>query len=121
MAMSLTLVNEQTPLKTDADGVVRVGTTRVTIDSVIAAFNEGATAEEIVYRYPSLFLADVYAVISYYLRRPKEVEEYLSQRRQSGEQVRRQNRDLFNLDGIRARLLARRDKQEKSKDVAAGR
>lgn len=117
MTMSLTLVNEQTPLKTGSDGVVRVGKTRVTLESVIAAFNEGATAEEIVYRYPSLHLADVYAVISYYLRRPGEVEEYVKQRRQIGKQVRLQNRDFFHLDGIRARLLARRDKQEKSKDA----
>lgn len=109
--MSLTLIKEKAPLHTDSDGVVRVGRTRVTLDTVIAAFKEGATAEEIVYRYPTLQLADVYAVISYYLRRQKEVETYLNQRQQIAERVRQQNQAQFDLQGIRERLLARRARQ----------
>jgi uncharacterized protein (DUF433 family) len=66
--MSLVIVDIPVPLKTDVDGVVRVGNTRVTLDTVVDAFREGATAEEIVSRYPSLLLADVYAVIGYYLQ-----------------------------------------------------
>ena len=46
--MSLVIVNTPIPLKTDSEGVVRVGNTRITLDTVIAAFKEGATAEEIV-------------------------------------------------------------------------
>jgi uncharacterized protein (DUF433 family) len=70
------------PLEVDADGVARVGSSRVTLDTVVAAFNEGATAEEIVYQYPSLNLADVYAVIGYYLQRRSDIETYLCQRQQ---------------------------------------
>jgi hypothetical protein len=33
------------PLEVDADGVVRVGGTRVTLDTIVDAFREGATAE----------------------------------------------------------------------------
>ncbi len=62
--MAFTINTEPVPLLTDKDGVVRVGGTRVTLDTVVAAFKEGATAEEIVQQYPSLELADVYAVIS---------------------------------------------------------
>ena len=51
--MTLAVVAEPAPLKTNADGVVRVGNTRVTLDTVIAVFKQGTTAEEIVYRYPS--------------------------------------------------------------------
>ena len=40
------------PLTTDADGVLRVTGTRVTLGSVAIAFDRGATAEEIVHRYP---------------------------------------------------------------------
>jgi uncharacterized protein (DUF433 family) len=40
------------------DGVVRVGGTHMTLDTVVAVFEEGATAEEIVKQYPSLRLAD---------------------------------------------------------------
>ena len=108
--MSLVIVDEPIPLETDADGVVRVGGTRVTLDTVVAAFNEGATAEEIVSQYPTLHLADVYAVISYYLRRRAEVEAYLRQRQQLANEVRKQNEARFDLHGVRDRLLARRAK-----------
>jgi uncharacterized protein (DUF433 family) len=108
--MSLTIENEQVPLKVDSHGVIRVGGTRVTLDTVIAAFKEGATAEEIVYRYPTLHLADVYAVLSYYLRRKQEIEAYLRQREHKAEQIRQQYKTLFELDGVRDRLLARQAK-----------
>lgn len=50
--MTLTIVAEAAPLQTNKDGVILVGKTRVTLDTVVAVFNQGATAEEIVYRYP---------------------------------------------------------------------
>ena len=106
--MSLVIVNTPVPLNTDTDGVVRVGGTRVTLDTVIAAFKEGATAEEIVSQYPTLQLADVYAVIGYYLQRQPEIEAYLSQRQHQAKEVRNQNEARFNQQGIRERLLARR-------------
>ena len=108
--MNLTIEKEQVPLKIDSDEVVRVGGTRVTLDTVLAAFKEGATAEEIVYRYPTLHLADVYAVISYYLRRQKEIEAYLRQREHTSNQVRQRNQTIFDMQGIRDRLLARQAK-----------
>ena len=40
------------PLEADLDGVVRISGTRVTLDTVVAAFKDGATAEEIVFQYP---------------------------------------------------------------------
>jgi len=106
--MTLSFATQTVPLAADADGVVRVGGTRVTLDTVIAAFSEGATAEEIVQQYPSLNLADVYQVIAYYLRQPSEVEAYLQQRRSLAELVRKQNEGRFDPQGVRERLLARR-------------
>ena len=44
--MALTIAHEIIPLQADSDGVVRVAGTRVTLETVIAAFSEGATAEE---------------------------------------------------------------------------
>ena len=35
---------ERVPIHTDADGVVRVAGTRVTLDTIVAAFDAGATA-----------------------------------------------------------------------------
>lgn len=109
--MSLIIAAEPVPLTTDTDGVVRVGDTRVTLDTIVAAFNEGATAEEIVQQYPSLHLADVYAVISYYLRRRSEVAAYLQQRQKHADTIRRQNEARFDPHGLRDRLLARRSEK----------
>ena len=103
----MTTLTEIVPIEMDADGVIRVGKTRVTLDIVIAAFKEGATAEEIAQQYPSVSLADIYSVIGYYLRRRAEVETYLSRRTQQTEQVRKENESRFNPVGIRERLLAR--------------
>lgn len=47
---------------------MRVRGTRVTLDTVLAAFRDGATAEEIVQQYPSISLADMYQVLGYSLR-----------------------------------------------------
>jgi uncharacterized protein (DUF433 family) len=117
--MTLQIANEPIPLETDADGVVRVGGTRVTLDTLVAAFEEGATAEEIAQQYPSLHLADVYAVLGYYLRQRPDVEAYLQQRRQQAREVRRQNEARFDSHSVRRRLLARRSKQQKAVNYAA--
>ncbi len=106
--MTLLIPTEPIPLATDADGVARVGGTRVTLDTVVTAFEEGATAEEIVHQYPSLHPADVYAVISYYLRHRSDVETYLRQQQQQADDVRKQNEFRFDPHGVRDRLLARR-------------
>lgn len=109
--MTLPIVTETVPLVTDMDGVVRIGKTCVTRDTVIAAFLDGATAEEVVYQYPFLNLADVYAVITYYLRRRAEVAAYLQQRQQQAGKLREQSELHFDPLGICDRLLARRSRQ----------
>ncbi|MCK9419800.1 MAG: DUF433 domain-containing protein [Nitrospirae bacterium] len=106
--MTITIANEVIPLRADSNGVVRVGGTRVTLETVIAAFSEGATAEEIVQQYPSLNLADIYAVIGYYLRHSGEVDAYVRQRGTQADAVRKQNEARFDPYGMRGRLLTRR-------------
>lgn len=106
-------LTEILPLETDADGVVRVGNTRVTLDTIIMAFTDGATAEEIAQQYSSLRLADIYSVIGYYLRHRAEVDAYLQLRAQQAEQVRHQNEARFDPGGVRDRLLARRTSQRR--------
>jgi uncharacterized protein (DUF433 family) len=105
--MPPTILTETIPLETDADGVIRMHGSRVTLDTVVGAFTDGATAEEIVQQYPTLGLADVYAVIGYYLHRRAEVDAYLSRRQEQGERVREQNESRFNPHGVRERLIAR--------------
>lgn len=108
--MSLAVGPEPVPLETDKDGVMRVGGTRVTLDTVVAAFREGSTAEEISHQYPTLRLADVYSVISYYLRHQIEVDAYLGDRLRRGAEVRRENEARLDPAGLRNRLLARRSR-----------
>lgn len=105
--MTLDTVTEILPFQTDENGVVRVGDTRITLETVINTFLQGATAEEIVQKYPSLDLADVYYVIGYYLRHRSQIEEYLQQRKDVRESVRKENETRFENKGIRERLLAR--------------
>jgi uncharacterized protein (DUF433 family) len=105
--MTLVLTAEPAPLTTNIDGVVQVGKTRVTLDTVVNVFNQGMTAEEIVYRYPSLKLADVYATIGFYLNHQQEVEEYIQQRRSQAHEIRKTNEIKFDPQGLRNRLLAR--------------
>lgn len=102
------IATEIIPLETDTHGVIRVGKTRVTLDTIVLAFNDGATAEEIAQQYPSVSLADIYYIIGYYLRRHAEIENYLARRQQQAIEVRRQNEARFAPIGIRERLLARR-------------
>ena len=97
------------PINIDADGVWRVGKTRVTVDTIVAAFNEGVEAEQIARQYDSIKLADIYAVIAFYLNHRREVEIYLEKQAEIAAAVRRENEARFPPDGIRERLLARKN------------
>jgi uncharacterized protein (DUF433 family) len=110
--MTLVLTAEPIPLRENLDGVMLVGETRVTLDTVISVFNQGVTAEEIVCRYPSLKLADVYGTIAYYLSHVQDVEAYLASRRLRSQEVREMNELKFQPQGLRDRLLARQGLQQ---------
>jgi len=94
---------ERVPIETDADGVIRVGGTRVTWDTLIliAAFDAGATAEEIAQQYDSVTLADVYSVIGYYLRHQSEVRAYLAERKRNAAEFRKEDERRFDSKGVR--------------------
>ena len=106
--MNLIIQPESIPIEIKEDGVARISGTCVTLDTVVGAFNHGASAEEIAQQYPSLVLSDIYAVITYYLREKATVDAYLAEYRQHGEQIRQEVEARFNPVGIRERLLARR-------------
>jgi len=72
--MSLVIEAPPVPLRIDEPGVLRVGKTRVPLDTVVCEFNHGASAEEIVMSYPTLELGDVYAVVNYYLHNRTDVD-----------------------------------------------
>jgi uncharacterized protein (DUF433 family) len=107
--MTLAIPLEPAPIETDAHGVVRVAKTRVTLDTVVTAFLEGCTPEEIVEQYPSLQLSDIYLVIGYYLRHRDEVHAYLAERQRQTTVVQQEAEQRFNPIGVRDRLLARQN------------
>lgn len=107
--MSFTALAEAPPLREDSDGALRVGDSRVLLELVIRAFQDGATPETIVQRYSTLALTDVYAVIAYYLRHHSDIEAYLGRREQQAEEVRQRIEvQQGDLSDIRSRLQARR-------------
>jgi uncharacterized protein (DUF433 family) len=103
---------EAVPFEICQDGVLRVSGTRVTLDTLIAAFTEGATAEEIAQQYPSVPLADVYSLLGYYLRHPSEIQLYLNRREAEAERVRAENESHSDPAGIRRRLMSRLDSRK---------
>ena len=108
--MTLVIEAETIPIVQTADGAFRIGKTRVTLDTLIVVFNQGLTPEEIVQSYPTLLVADVYAVITYYLRHQDEVDAYIAQNEREAEALQAQFEARFNYKQIRERLRERREK-----------
>ena len=105
--MSLTVVAEAPPLAADSQGVIRVAGTRITLDSLIACYEQGETPEELALNFPPLQLADVYAAIGYYHRHRAEVDAYLAARDERREEVRREVGTWSPQAPLIARLRAR--------------
>jgi uncharacterized protein (DUF433 family) len=106
--MSLVLEREAPPFKEDESGAIRIGNSRVLLELVISAFQDGSSPEAIMQRYSTLSLSEIYTTIGYYLRHPQEIESYLNQREQLAESVRQKLSDIQpDLSLIRSRLLAK--------------
>ena len=106
--MELTIASEAPPLRREESGALRVGASRVLAELVIRAFQDGSTPEAIAQRYPTVTLADTYAVIAYYLRHRDELETYLEEREDEAGAVRRRiEATQGTLAGVRERLLVR--------------
>jgi uncharacterized protein (DUF433 family) len=103
----MTIQAEAPPLKMDDTGTIRVGGTRVTLDTVIGEYLNGMSAEAIVESYDVLSLADVYATIAYYLRNRSSVDKYLLENERQGEELRRQIESMPENQALRQRILER--------------
>jgi uncharacterized protein (DUF433 family) len=102
------------PIRTDEHGSIRVGGTRVLLDVLLARYQQGDTPEQINQGFPTLKLADIYAVITYYLNNKAEVDAYLRRREQEAEELRqtmeREHPEMFVLQNKMRERLAQRDK-----------
>jgi uncharacterized protein (DUF433 family) len=100
---------EDPPLRVDDSGTIRVGETRITFDTIVRAFRDGATPEQIVNDFDSLTLEQVYLTVGYYLRHRSKLDAYLAERGRQAEELRqRVEASQRDLPDIRARLLAGR-------------
>src|SRR5215469_3759454 len=106
MTIGTTATTQTIPLVKHETGVIRVAGTRVSLDSVLYAFLDGSTPEEIVFQYPSLQLADVYTIIAHYLQNRAELDAYLSERRVRRAELHKKLEARHNLVGIREKLMA---------------
>ncbi len=62
---------------------------RVSLDSIIYEFLEGASPESIVRNFPSINLEQVYGVITVYLANRAEMDAYLAEMEQLWEEARK--------------------------------
>ena len=119
LASSLPLDAERPPLRVGSAGVVRVGSTRVSLDLIVEEYEGGMTPDDMVRAYDTLQLTDVYAVIGWYLRHKEQASAYLKERAQQAD-VLRSRIESERPRVSREELLARRAAREK--DIApAGR
>lgn len=75
------------PLQLDEYGTYRVGNTRIPLERVIECYGRGESAADMVASFPDLRLADVFAVLSYYLNHEEEVKEYCRCQEEAGREV----------------------------------
>ena len=97
------------PLREEQGGVIRVGNTRISLDLIVEQYENGMTPEDMVRAYDTLVLADVYAVIAYYLRNRNEVRAYLKRREDEAATLRSQieaERPRASLEDLLARRTA---------------
>ena len=99
------------PLQQDEEGSIRVAGTRVTLESVVGRFKQGFTGEEIQESFPSIRLADIYAVLSYYLKHEAEVEGYLQARSREADEIRQVWEQRPEGSALRQRIRTRRERQ----------
>jgi len=63
----------------ERDGGYWVSGTRISLDSIVAAFNRGAAPETIRRSFPLLSLEEVYGAITFYLAHESQIDQYLRQ------------------------------------------
>jgi len=106
------------PLEKWEDGTIRVTGTRVSLDTILYHYNQGAIPEEIVNRFPAVSLEKAYSVIAYYLSHKKELDVYLKEQEEAEvafmEQLEANPQYQADRVAIRERLMRRwKEVQEK--------
>jgi uncharacterized protein (DUF433 family) len=72
------------------EGVYYVSGTRISLDSIVYAFQDGASPESIREDFEGLTLPHVYGAISFYLDNRETVETYLQARKRQWHELERE-------------------------------
>lgn len=72
----------------DEHQVLRVANSGVMLDSIVASFQQGYSAEAIQQQYPALTLEEVYGAIAWVLANTEEVAQYMERQAAVWEQER---------------------------------
>ena len=107
--MATTVGTIPKPVRMDSYGVLRVGKTRVSLDSVVYDFKRGADAAEIQHDFDTLTLAEVHAAIAYYLHNKDAVEAYLIEQEIEYKRMRAEHEAKYPPKITREMLLARKN------------
>jgi uncharacterized protein (DUF433 family) len=91
------------------EGSWRVTGSRVSLDSVVHMFHEGADPEAIVRNFPSLSLEQVYGAIAFYLHNREAVDQYLREQQVRWDELRTESEER-NRD-LRERIRRRAEQQ----------
>jgi len=98
-------MNSRTYVRADENGALRVGATRVSLDSIVYAFQQGHSAETIQQQFSSLSLEEIYGAIAYYLANREEVDRYLERQERLWQDLRGRSEQVPNPAVERLRAL----------------
>src|SRR5690349_4693341 len=108
--MEIAFTATKPPLSVDKDGTIRVSHTRVTLRTLLTAYKQGATPEQIAQEFTTLKLANVYLILGYYLEHEAEIDTYLSAQDQRATDLRRQSDATFHKTALYKRLMEAKQK-----------
>ena len=94
------------------NGVYYIRGTRISLDSIVYAFRQGASPESIREDFDGLSLPHVYGAIAYYLDNQASVDAYLAARKAQWAELERQGTPpneelLMRLENARSQILPR--------------
>ncbi len=84
------MIDSKTYVRPDEHGVLRIGKTRISLDSVVYAFQQGHAAETIQQQFSVLDLEEVYGAIAFYLANKEDVDRYLKGQEKVWDELRQQ-------------------------------
>ena len=88
----------------------QIGTTRVSLDSVIYSWLQGDSPETIADNFSALTLEQVYGAIAFYLAHQDKIDEYLRQGEAQSEQLKQQWRT--NNSALYRKLLTAKEARQ---------